>query len=87
MLVPAALGRSGFVGLSWFGLRLVLVLVGPRLRFAWFASGVGFGRCGSFVNLGFGMRSVFVLVIGCERWRRKRDNYNKKNPIREKESN
>ena len=26
MLVPAALGRGGFVGLSWFGLRLVLVL-------------------------------------------------------------
>ena len=26
VLAPAALGSSGFVGLSWFGLRLVLVL-------------------------------------------------------------
>ena len=30
----------------------------------WLAFGVGFDRCGSFANLGLGLRLVFVLVIG-----------------------
>ena len=71
-------GCGGFVGLSLFGSRLVLVLVGPRLRwfrysqFVWCAFGVGFGRCGGFVGLGFwvafGVGSSRCAEAGAKNW-------------------